>query len=445
MEKHISPQALEAFDSSFRASRANQVAMNAVTANGIHAAARSWTSQSAERHQFSLRLPNKGITNQKSSGRCWMFAALNCLRFRMIEDLKLEDFELSQNYTFFYDKLERANYFLENILSTLELDSDDRLIAHLLQAPVQDGGQWDMISNIIRKYGVVPKDAMPESACSSSSRELGSLLTEKLREDACILRKGFRAGRTPEELRGEKAAMLETVYRILCISLGVPPKTVDFQVRTKDGTFISDLGLTPQEFYQKYVKVDLSQYISLINAPTQDKPYLRSYTVRFLGNALDGAQVRYVNLPIDALKKAAIAQMKDGEPVWFGCDVGKRSERKLGAMDLNAYDFEGLFDTTFTMTKAERLEYGHSQMTHAMVFQGVDLDGEGSPVRWCVENSWGPDSGFHGMYLMTDEWFDEYMYQVVVNRKYLPQEVLDAYDSEPSVLAPWDPMGALAL
>ncbi|MCD8126603.1 MAG: C1 family peptidase [Clostridiales bacterium] len=444
MEKFLSAEQLNHFEASFRASRANFVAMNAVTVNGVNKSAQRWIARSDGRNAFSIQLDNRGISNQKSSGRCWMFAALNCLRYKVMHDLDLAEFEFSQNYTFFYDKLERANYFLECILSTIELDTDSREVTHLLDKPAQDGGQWDMISNVIMKYGLVPKDAMPEDACSSNSRDMNAILSERLREDACILRQGYRNGKAVDELREDKAAMLETFYRMLCICLGTPPKTVDFEVRTRSGNFIQDCGITPQEFYQKYVKLDLNQYVSLINAPTADKPFYRSYTVQYLGNVLEGRDIRYVNLPIQALKDAAIAQMRDGEPVWFGCDVGKRSMRPEGVMDVNAYDYDALFDTTFQTTKAERLEYNHSRMTHAMVFQGVDLDETGSPVRWRVENSWGDESGFKGMYLMTDAWFDEYMYQVVVNKRYLSDDAIAAYDSEPTVLAPWDPMGALA-
>ncbi len=444
MAKNITMQDLQSFEASFRQDRCNQVAMNAVTSAGIQTAARAWEARPAQRHTYSIRLKNTRVTNQKQSGRCWMFAALNCLRFKVIQDLNLEDFELSQNYTFFYDKLERANYFLESILETADLPSDDRTVAFLLMGPVSDGGQWDMISNIIAKYGVVPKDAMPESSCSSGAREMNNLLFEKLREDACILRRGHQAGKSREALEEEKSAMLCEIYRILCICLGTPPQTVDFQVRTKDGKYISESGMTPVDFYNKYVGLDLSQYVSLIHAPTEDKPYFRSYTVQYLGNVLEGGQVRHVNIPVDMLKQAAIAQMKDGQPVWFGCDVGKYSNRQDGLMDLKAYDYENLFGIKLGMNKADRLEYGHSLMTHAMVFQGVDLDENGQPLRWCVENSWGEDPGKKGMYLMTDAWFDEYMYQVVVERKYLPQEVLEAYDSEVITLAPWDPMGSLA-
>jgi len=238
--------------------------------------------------------------------------------------------------------------------------------------------------------------------------------------------------------------MMEEIYRFLCICLGKPPKTFDFEYRDKDDNFHRDCGLTPRTFLEKYVSMDLNEYVSLINAPTADKPYSRSYTVKYLGSVKEGAPVRYLNLPIEELKRAAIAQMQDGEPVWFGCDVGKCSGRDEGIMDVDLYDLETLLDTKFTMTKAERLDYGHSLMTHAMVFQGVNLDENGNPNRWRVENSWGKDPGEEGYYVMTDQWFNEYMYQVVVNKKYLTPEQLAAYEAQPIELEPWDPMGSLA-
>jgi bleomycin hydrolase len=443
MDKGITLKNIEAFDEDFHASRANLIAMNAVTANGVAAAAKRWDARKDERHVFSLRLDNKGITNQASSGRCWMFAALNCLRAAVIRNLELEDFELSQNYLFFYDKLEKANYLLESILTTFDEPVDGRLITHLLDDPMQDGGQWDMICALIEKYGVVPKDAMPESKCSSNSDEMCGIINEKLREDACILRREHESGKSPEALRTQKKEMLAVIYRMLAVCLGNPPETFDFQVRSKSGTFVSEKGIAPLEFYRKYVNVDVSQYISLIHAPTDDKPFMKSYTVRYLGNVVGGKEVRYVNLPIEELKKAAIAQMRSGEPVWFGSDVGQMFKDDEGVMDLNAYDFASLFGTDFNMTKADRLDYGHSMMTHAMVFQGVDLDGE-QPVRWCVENSWGDDTGKKGMFLLTDAWFDQYVYQIVVNKRFLSEEILRAYEGDPIALAPWDPMGSLA-
>ena len=374
-----------------------------------------------------------------------MFAALNTLRYQVMKKYNLKTFELSQAYLFFWDKLEKSNYFLESILDTLDEPANGRLVSYLPMAPVNDGGQWDMLCNLIEKYGVVPKTAYPESKASSGSREMDMTLTEKLREDACILRKLHKEGKDLDELRAHKTRMLGEIYRLLCICLGEPPKTFTFEYRDKDNNFHREEGLTPKSFFEKYVGVDLSDYVSLINAPTEDKPYGRSYTVQYLGNVKEGSAVRYLNLPIEELKKAAIAQMKDGQPVWFGCDVGKHSERDSGIMDLDIRGLEDLLDTRFTMTKAERLDYGQSLMTHAMVFQGVNLDENGKPNRWRVENSWGKEPGKDGYYLMTDRWFDEYMYQVVVNKKYLTAEQIAAYEAEPIALEPWDPMGSLAV
>ena len=444
MDSSISQNLLDQLEKRFDENPGNRMAMNAAVSCGICASSRNYVTEREIPHEFSISLEQGAVTNQKRSGRCWMFAALNCMRFQVIKKQNLEDFELSQSYPLFYDKLEKANYFLESILDTLDEPTDGRLIAHLLAAPLNDGGQWDMLCSIVEKYGLVPKTAMPESVSSSATQEMVSYMTEKLREYACVLRKGYKAGKSMEQLKKEKEAMMETVYRMLCISLGKPPKTFTFEYRDKDGNFHREENLTPKAFYEKYVGLRLDDYVSVINAPTEDKPFYRSYTVQYLGNVKEGRPVKYVNLPIEEMKQAAIAQLKDGEPVWFGCDVGKRSFRDGGLMDTGIYDVETLFDTDFPMTKAERLEYGQSLMTHAMVFQGVNLDENGKPDRWRVENSWGEEAGKKGYFVMSDRWFDEYNYQVVVNKKYLSSKALEAYEKEPVRLNPWDPMGSLA-
>ena len=444
MDSSISQNLLDQLEKRFDENPGNRMAMNAAVSCGICASSRNYVTEREIPHEFSISLEQGAVTNQKKSGRCWMFAALNCMRFQVIKKQNLEDFELSQSYPLFYDKLEKANYFLESILDTLDEPTDGRLIAHLLAAPLNDGGQWDMLCSIVEKYGLVPKTAMPESVSSSATQEMVSYMTEKLREYACVLRKGHKAGKSMEQLKKEKEAMMETVYRMLCISLGKPPRTFTFEYRDKDGNFHREENLTPKAFYEKYVGLRLDDYVSVINAPTEDKPFYRSYTVQYLGNVKEGRPVKYVNLPIEEMKQAAIAQLKDGEPVWFGCDVGKRSFRDGGLMDTGIYDVETLFDTDFPMTKAERLEYGQSLMTHAMVFQGVNLDENGKPDRWRVENSWGEEAGKKGYFVMSDRWFDEYNYQVVVNKKYLSSKALEAYEKEPVRLNPWDPMGSLA-
>ncbi len=444
MEKKITAEQLAAFEKDFAADPAKRVAQLAVTANGVNKSATNPFARREIRHQFSIQLETGKITNQKASGRCWMFAALNTMRVEVMHKLNLEHFELSQNYTLFYDKLEKANYFLENILDTLEEPTDGRLIAHLLRDPLGDGGQWDMLCNLIEKYGVVPKDAMPETACSSATREVTSYMTRRLREFACNLREAHAAGKTAEELREKKEGMLRDIYNMLCIAFGNPPQTFTLEVRDKEKKFIREENLTGKEFFQKYIGWDMSQYVSLINAPTADKPYHKTYTVKMLGNVKEGRPVKYLNLPAEDLKKAAIAQLKAGEPVWFGCDVGQSSSREGGIMDLEALRADELFGTTFGMNKAQRLDYGESLMTHAMVFQGVNLDEMGNPTRWRVENSWGKDAGEEGYYVMSDDWFTEYTYQVVVHQKYLTAEQRKELEQEPIGLEPWDPMGSLA-
>ena len=444
MKESISKEFLEAAAQKFTESPRNRVVMNATVSAGIRQAAANCQAPRSSRHSFSISLKQGEITNQKQSGRCWMFAALNTMRFQVMKKLNLETFELSQAYPLFYDKLEKSNYFLENILKTLEEPTEGRLMSFLLMAPLGDGGQWDMFVGLVEKYGVVPKEAMPESVSSSATADLSSYMTEKLREDACVLRTAYQNGASMEALREKKEAMLEEIYRMLCIALGTPPEKFTFEVRDKDEKFIRDVDITPQAFYKKYVGMNLGDYVSLINAPTADKPFYHTYTVKFLGSVLEGRPVKYLNLPAEELKAAAIAQLKDGEPVWFGCDVGKRSLRDGGIMDLNVLDVEGLFDVSFGMTKAQRLDYGQSLMTHAMVLQGVNLDENGKPNRWRVENSWGKEPGKDGYYVMTDDWFTEYTYQVVVNKKYLTAEQLKQWEQDPKELEPWDPMGSLA-
>lgn len=444
MKTFISEEELKKFEESFDSDLANTTAMNAVMNNGVVKSAINYESIRQNRHVFSIDLKQGDITNQKASGRCWMFAALNTMRFDIIRKLNLETFELSQSYPLFYDKLEKSNYFLESILETLDEPTNGRLISYLLSAPLNDGGQWDMFANLVSKYGVVPKDAMPESISSSATREMSTYLTVKLREYACTLRSQYEKGVAMNDLRKEKDQMMATIYKMLCICLGKPPKTFTFEVMDKDRKFIRDASITPKEFFDKYVGWNLNDYVSLINAPTVDKPYNRSYSVKFLGNVKEGNPVKYLNVTTNILKEVAIAQLKDSKPVWFGCDVGQYSTRDTGILDLDVLKVDQLFGTTFSMTKAERLDYGQSLMTHAMVFTGVNIDDNNEPNRWKVENSWGKDPGKDGYFVMSDPWFDEYTYQIVVNKKYLSEQLLAQYESEPIMLEPWDPMGSLA-
>ena len=444
MKAQITAEDLQRFEKSFDSERANQVAMNAVAKNGITQAAVRVTAAAANQHAYSVQVEAGEVCNQKSSGRCWMFASLNVMRLKVMEKLGLKNMELSQSYPLFFDKLEKSNYFLENILDTLDEPLSGRVVSYLLQDPVGDGGQWDMFRSLVDKYGVVPKDVYPETAVSENTRDLRIYLTTKLRGYACELRTAAQQGASMNDLRAKKDEMMETVYRILCISLGKPPVQFTWETRNKDNEFIR-INSTPQEFYREYVGYDLDRLVTAINAPTEDKPYGHTYTVQYLGSVREGKYpVKYLNLPMDELRRIAIEMLKDGMPVWFGSDVGQFSDRKAGILSLDAYDLEGLLGTTFPMDKAQRLDYGESLMTHAMVLTGVDLDEDGKPIRWRVENSWGDENGDKGYFVMSDEWFGEYSYQILLDRKYFTKEEDAQFDEEPIVLAPWDPMGSLA-
>lgn len=393
---------------------------------------------------YSIDLTKDEVANQKQSGRCWMFAALNTFRHKLISDFKLENFELSQAHTFFWDKYEKSNWFLEQIIATADQELGSRKVKFLLDVPQQDGGQWDMVVALFEKYGVVPKSVYPESVSSSNSRELNQYLNKLLRQDAQILRELIAAGGDAEAVQAKKEALLQEIFNFLAVNLGLPPRRFDFAYRDKDDNFHKDTNISPQEFYQEYVGLKLDDYVSIINAPTADKPYGKSYTVELLGNVVGSRQVRYLNLDMKRFKELAIAQMKAGETVWFGSDVGQSSNRQSGVMATDLYDFATALDINLKQDKAGRLDYSESLMTHAMVLTGVDLDAQGQPVKWKVENSWGEKVGKDGYFVATDSWMDEYTYQIVVRKEFLTKEELAAYEAEPKVLAPWDPMGALA-
>lgn len=439
----ISKKTTAAFAQAYQDNNKQTALQRSVVKNGITASAENVSAKVNNVPVFSVDVTTGKVSNQKQSGRCWMFAALNTFRHKMLNDFNLKEFELSQNHTFFWDKYEKANYFYENILATANESLTSRKVAFLLQTPQQDGGQWDMIVSIFQKYGVVPKTVMPESSNSSNSRDLNNYLNKKLRKDAVALRQLVAEGKTAEDIQTAKEAMLEDIYRFLATSLGTPPETFDFEYRDEDKNYHIDRNLTPQSFYEKYVGVDLDDYVSIINAPTADKPYNQSYTVEMLGNVVGGKEVKYLNVDMPTFKKLAIAQLEQGESVWFGCDIGQSSTRDTGIMALDAYDINDLFDIDFTMTKAERLDFGESLMTHAMVLTGVDLI-DGESTKWKVENSWGEKVGTNGFFVMSDAWMDEYTYQIVVRKEFLTAEQLTAFEAEPTVLAPWDPMGALA-
>ncbi|HFH9837511.1 TPA: aminopeptidase C [Streptococcus suis] len=421
-----------------------QATENAVSHNGLLKSLETRQSAIDNDYVFSIDLTKDAVSNQKASGRCWMFAALNTFRHKLISDFKLENFELSQAHTFFWDKYEKSNWFLEQIIATADQEIGSRKVKFLLDTPQQDGGQWDMVVALFEKYGVVPKSVYPESISSSASRELNQYLNKLLRQDAQILRDLLAKGASSEEVQAQKENLLQEIFNFLAVNLGLPPRSFDFAYRDKDNVYHRDTNVTPQAFYEKYVGLKLSDYVSIINAPTTDKPYNQSYTVELLGNVVGAPAVRYLNVEMNRFKELAIAQLKAGESVWFGSDVGQSSNRQTGIMATNTYDFSSGLGIRFHQDKAGRLDYSESLMTHAMVLTGVDLDDKEQPLKWKVENSWGDKVGDEGYFVASDSWMDEYTYQIVVRKEFLTPKELTAYQAQPQVLAPWDPMGALA-
>ena len=444
MEQAITNQDIRRFLASFDKDPKNILALNAVTENGIAPVALSRKEVDRINYTFSHLVESPEATNQEQSGRCWLFSGLSLLSFEAMRKLNVETFELSEVYQMFWDKLEKANYFLETIIETRNEPLGGRLVQALLADPLSDGGQWDLFVNLVDKYGVVPKTFMPETESSNDSDAMNTLLVAKLREYAKTLREIPTRGSSVKELRKTKCELLEEFYRMLTIHLGKPPTSFCWEWQDKQKVFHRHGDITPREFYTKYVGLDLDDLVCLINAPTKDKPFNKLYTVQYLGNVIEGRPVRYLNVDILTLKQAAVESIKDNHAVWFGCDVGQMLETEMGAMDLNVYNYELVYGTDFKLDKAGRLDYRNSEMTHAMLLTGVDLDDKGKPTKWRVENSWGAKIGDRGFMCMMDEWFDEYLYEIIVRKKYLPMELLKVLETKPIVLSPWDPMGTLA-
>lgn len=432
----------------YKKDAAQQIAEQAVKNNGIHASSeRESVVVTKNNFVFSVDVDDEAVANQRQSGRCWMYSALNFLRFHMEKKLKLPkgSFELSQAYNFFYDKLEKSNFFMENIVKYAGSDLNDRRIDFLLATPQQDGGDFDPIVALVEKYGVVPEEAMPETAVTKNSSELDALLNRMLREDAYALRKLVAEGKSEADIEEARKSMLSDIYRVLCVSFGEPPQTVDFVYRDTDKKYHADRGLTPLEFYKKYLgDVKLDDCIGVINLPVEGMAYNKAYEIDMTGEVLGAKRrCRYVNVPIDVMKQATIKQLKAGEPVWFGCDVLQDSDFAKGIMSLDLYDVQKMMGLEFKLNKGERFQYNQSLPTHAMMIAGVDLDEDGNPIRWKVENSWGTTAhgkpvGHQGYFIMDDSWFTEYNYEVAVRREYLPDDVVKAYDAEPEVLPYWN-------
>ena len=458
-EGGISEEMLSIISRKYEGDAGDRAIRNALAGSSIASLALNADNAAMIDTHFSDRVKTKGITDQQSSGRCWLFTGLNVLRAKMIDKYDLPGMEFSQNYLFFYDQLEKANLFLQGVIDTKDLPFEDRKVDWLFSNPLSDGGQFTGVSNLIVKYGLVPSEAMPETYQSNNTSNMASLIKLKLREDGLDLRKAYEDGRAKvgkgpkkdvekglkaldAELHKMKVRQLSEIYRMLALCLGEPVKEFEWTRCDSAGNIVSRKKYTPKSFYDEFIGEDLeNNYVMIMNDPCRE--YGKVYEIDYDRHVYDGHNWLYVNLPVERIKEMAVASIKDNTAMYFSCDVAKFLDRKKGVMDLANFDYESLMGVTFGMDKKERVQTHASGSSHAMTLIAVDVCEEtGKPVKWMVENSWGPASGYNGCLIMTDEWFDEYMFRLVVEKKYVPADVLEMLNQTPVQLPAWDPMFA---
>ncbi len=426
----------------YTGSASDKALRNILVSNSPAKLALNHENATAFNSHFSNRVESKAVTDQKSSGRCWMFTGMNVLRSKAIRQHHLPaDFQFSQAYTFFYDQLEKANLFLQAIIDTYKQPIESQEVTWLFKNPLGDGGQFTGVANLITKYGIVPKEAMPETFNTNNTSSISNLIALKLREDGLELRDmAARKGVTPQQLNGRKTEMLAVVYRMLALTFGEPPAEFVWEQKNAKGETVSTETYTPMSFYEKFAKQDFTQYYMVMNDPTRE--YYKVYEIQYDRHVYDGQNWRYLNLPMEEIAPMCIASIKDSTMMYFSCDVAKFLDREKGFMDMNNYDYESLLGTTFGMDKKQRVASFASGSSHAMTLCAVDLDKEGKPLKWMVENSWGSSYGYQGFLIMTNAWFNEYMFRVVLEEKYIPANIRDLLNQKPVMLPAWDPMFA---
>ena len=439
----ISPEVLTQLRNSYQNTPSDKAIRNAINNIDINQLTINNNNQNLNDTYFSNKVNTKSISDQKSSGRCWMFTGMNVLRAKAIAKHNLpSDFQFSQNYTFFWDQLEKANLFLQAIIDTREKPMSDKTVEWLFKNPIGDGGQFTGIANLVSKYGIVPKEVMPESYSSNNTSRMQMLLSLKLREFGLELR-SMPTQKTKDikiTLADKKNEMLKNIYRLLVLNLGEPPTEFSWTQKDNSGKPLSTSTYTPASFFQKFVNEDFNNYVMLMNDPTRE--YFKVYEIEYDRHVYDGQNWKYLNLPMDEITKMAITSIKDSTTLYFSCDVGKFLNRDKGYLDLDNFDYSSLMGTSFGMNKKQRIETFASGSSHAMTLCAVDLDTNNNPLKWMVENSWGSSYGFNGFLIMTNEWFNEYMFRLVVEKKYIPDNILKMLDQKPILLPPWDPMFA---
>lgn len=433
----ITPAMLEQFKKEVQAYPQATVLRNAISNNSIRQLSINNQNKYQVDDNFTYKVKTEGITDQKNSGRCWLFASLNVMRAKTIQTHKMKEFSFSQNYSFFYDQLEKANLFLEEIIRTANKPMDDRTVEWLFKNPIADGGTWAGFVNVANKYGLVPQSVMPDTKQTESTGAITQVIATVLKEDGLKLRGMFASKAKPESLQNTKKEMLSTVYRILSLSLGEPPTKFNWRFEAKDGKYSEVKEYTPLSFKEAFVGSDLSEYVMLMDDPSRE--YYKMYEIEYDRNNHEGINWIYLNVPAAEITPAAVASLKDGEGMYFSCDVGKQLDRDNGVLDLNNYATNELFGITNTMNKKDRIITFESASSHGMVLSGVELGQDGKPMRWLIENSWGK-SGHDGYLVMTHDWFNEYMFRVVVDKKYLNADQQRLLNQKPIKLPPWDPM-----
>ena len=436
----ISPKMLGEIQKQNKMTPAENALANAIAANSIDNLAQNRNNAAELDTYFSVETPKQTITDQKSSGRCWMFSGMNVLRANFAKRTDSLRVEFSQAYLFFYDQLEKANLFLQGVIDTGKKPIDDQRVQFFFKNPINDGGTFCGVADLTEKYGLVPKQVMPESYSSDNTSKMARLISSRLREDGLILRKMVAEGKKAADIEKAKTEMLATVYRMLALTIGEPPTQFTYAHRNKDGKAVGEpKTYTPQEFFKEVVGDKLNgTFIMVMNDPR--RPYYKTYEVELDRHTYDGHNWKYLNLPMDDIEQMAIASLKDGRKLYSSYDVGKMLDRKRGYGDTENFDYGSLMGTTFGMNKAERISTFDSGSTHAMTLTAVDLDANGKAKKWKVENSWGASWGQQGCMIMSDRWFREYMFRLVVDKKYVSEELLKLNEQKPVMVTPEDPL-----
>lgn len=437
----INETMLNQIKQAYQGTTSDKAIRNAIGSNDIQKLAINQDNQKEIDTYFSIKVNSKGITDQKSSGRCWLFTGLNVMRAKAIAKYDFSSFEFSESYCFFWDQLEKANLFLQGVIDTSGKPMDDKTVDWLFKNPLSDGGTFTGVADIVGKYGLVPKEIMPETNSSDNTSKMANLISLKLKEFGLALREDAAKGTKANALANKKTEMLGTIYRMLVLNLGIPPTEFDYTRKDAKGNPVAIEHHTPMSFLKKYGDEQLlNNYIMVMNDPTRE--YYKCYEIDYDRHRYDGKNWTYVNLPVDDIKEMAIASLKDSTMMYFSCDVGKFLDKDRGLLDENNYDYASLFGTTFAMDKKQRIQTFSSGSSHAMTLMAVDIDKSGKPTKWMVENSWGAKSGYQGHLIMTDKWFDDYMFRLVLNAKYVPAKVKEVFKQKAIRLPAWDPMFA---